>query len=153
MSFRDQTSDFYVLTIFTFAYNSTANPPKSHHVITRFWKENFPLTYLQRFRKFSDSKWWFFSDPLLFHWFRLFFYACFETYFYYFQSLSAPLDDPRLQKEFYERNWEQNEELGLNDMKVENYGELDAVTEEKEEDEQSWLSGWFRVFICYHFDC
>ena len=42
-----------------------------------------------------------------------------------------------MQKEFYERNWEQNEELGLNDMKVENYGELDAVTEEKEEDEQS----------------
>uniref|UniRef100_A0A1I7XKF8 Zpr1 domain-containing protein n=1 Tax=Heterorhabditis bacteriophora TaxID=37862 RepID=A0A1I7XKF8_HETBA len=35
----------------------------------------------------------------------------------YIQSLAAPLEDPRLVKDFYERNYEQNEELGLNDMK------------------------------------
>ena len=30
-------------------------------------------------------------------------------------------NDTRLKKEEYERTWEQNEELGINDMKVENY--------------------------------
>jgi zinc finger protein len=34
-----------------------------------------------------------------------------------------PEADPRLEKHEYERTWEQNEELGINDMKVENYGE------------------------------
>ncbi|CAJ0591385.1 unnamed protein product [Cylicocyclus nassatus] len=52
----------------------------------------------------------------------------------YIQSLSAPLEDPSLKKEFYERTWEQNEELGLNDMKVENYEDLDTVKEETEEE-------------------
>ncbi|KHN81309.1 Zinc finger protein ZPR1 -like protein [Toxocara canis] len=52
----------------------------------------------------------------------------------YIQSLTAPLDDSRLEKIFYVRNFEQNEELGLNDMKTENYGELETVTEEKEGD-------------------
>ncbi|KHJ78825.1 ZPR1 zinc finger domain protein [Oesophagostomum dentatum] len=51
----------------------------------------------------------------------------------YIQSLSAPLEDPRLKKEFYERSYEQNDELGLNDMKVENYEALDTVTEETED--------------------
>ncbi|EPB71533.1 ZPR1 zinc finger domain protein [Ancylostoma ceylanicum] len=50
----------------------------------------------------------------------------------YIQSLNAPLEDPRLTKEFYERTFEQNDELGLNDMKVENYEELETVTEEAE---------------------
>uniref|UniRef100_A0A0K0CTZ9 Zinc finger protein ZPR1 n=1 Tax=Angiostrongylus cantonensis TaxID=6313 RepID=A0A0K0CTZ9_ANGCA len=36
----------------------------------------------------------------------------------YIQSLNAPLEDPNLRKEFYERTFEQNDELGLNDMKV-----------------------------------
>ncbi|KAE9549284.1 hypothetical protein FO519_007506 [Halicephalobus sp. NKZ332] len=39
----------------------------------------------------------------------------------YIQSLMAPIDDPKLVKEFYTRTYEQNEELGLNDMKTENY--------------------------------
>lgn len=34
-----------------------------------------------------------------------------------------PNEDPCLVKEEYQRTWEQNEELGINDMKVENYGE------------------------------
>jgi len=34
-----------------------------------------------------------------------------------------PEVDPRLLKEEYERTWEQNEDLGINDMKVENYQE------------------------------
>lgn len=39
-------------------------------------------------------------------------------------SESAVLnEDKNLIKEEYERTWEQNEELGINDMKVENYGE------------------------------
>ncbi|KAL6741398.1 hypothetical protein Aduo_014657 [Ancylostoma duodenale] len=52
----------------------------------------------------------------------------------YIQSLTAPLEDPRLTKEFYERTFEQNDELGLNDMKVENYEELEPVAEEAEEE-------------------
>lgn len=33
----------------------------------------------------------------------------------------APDPDPNMTIETYERSWEQNEELGLNDMKVEAY--------------------------------
>ena len=51
----------------------------------------------------------------------------------YIQSLMAPIDDPKLQKTFYQRSFEQNDELGLNDMKTENYGEMDAIKEEDEE--------------------
>ncbi|GMS79481.1 hypothetical protein PENTCL1PPCAC_1656, partial [Pristionchus entomophagus] len=51
----------------------------------------------------------------------------------YIQSLTAPMDDNRLTKTFYTRSFDQNEELGLNDMKVENYGELDEIKEEDEE--------------------
>ena len=40
-------------------------------------------------------------------------------------------NDIRLKKEEYERTWEQNEELGINDMKVENYE--DDKNENKEE--------------------
>lgn len=39
----------------------------------------------------------------------------------YIQSLSDDGPDERLKITRYERNYEQNEELGLNDMKVENY--------------------------------
>ncbi|KAI0091760.1 zf-ZPR1-domain-containing protein [Irpex rosettiformis] len=39
----------------------------------------------------------------------------------YLQNLYAPDPDPNMTIEEYERTWEQNEELGLNDMKVEGY--------------------------------
>lgn len=45
------------------------------------------------------------------------------------QSLNAPVDDSRLKKEFYKRTSEQNDELGLNDMKTENYSELEIINE------------------------
>ncbi|VDK83725.1 unnamed protein product, partial [Onchocerca ochengi] len=47
----------------------------------------------------------------------------------YIQSLNAPMDDSRLKKEFYERTNEQNDELGLNDMKTENYSQLEIINE------------------------
>ncbi|KAJ3808276.1 ZPR1 zinc-finger domain-containing protein [Lentinula aff. lateritia] len=39
----------------------------------------------------------------------------------YIQNLYAPDPDPAMTVESYERTWDQNEELGLNDMKVEGY--------------------------------
>ena len=45
----------------------------------------------------------------------------------YLQNLYAPDEDPQLTIEEYERTHEQNEELGLNDMKTENYGEETRV--------------------------
>jgi len=39
----------------------------------------------------------------------------------YLQNIYAPDDDPEMTVEEYERTYEQNEELGLNDMKTENY--------------------------------
>lgn len=39
----------------------------------------------------------------------------------HFQNLYAPEEDPELSVERYERRFEQNEELGLNDMKTEGY--------------------------------
>jgi len=58
----------------------------------------------------------------------------------FINSLCYPNPDPDLIKEEYERTWEQNDELGINDMKVENYGEdshhhhhhLDIIKEEEE---------------------
>lgn len=41
----------------------------------------------------------------------------------YLQNLYAPDPDPNITTELYEREFEQNEELGLNDMKVEGYEE------------------------------
>jgi zinc finger protein len=41
----------------------------------------------------------------------------------YVQNLYAPDPDPNLEIETYERTWQQNEDLGLNDMKVEGYEE------------------------------
>lgn len=41
----------------------------------------------------------------------------------YMQNLYAPDPDPEMKVEDYERTFEQNEELGLNDMKTENYEE------------------------------
>jgi zinc finger protein len=39
----------------------------------------------------------------------------------YIQNIYAPDDDPNLIIEDYERTFDQNEELGLNDIKTENY--------------------------------
>ncbi|XP_039258195.2 zinc finger protein ZPR1-like [Styela clava] len=39
----------------------------------------------------------------------------------YLQNVYAPEDDPEMKIELYERTYDQNEELGLNDMKTENY--------------------------------
>lgn len=38
-----------------------------------------------------------------------------------FQNVYAPEPDPEMKIENYERSYEQNEILGLNDMKTENY--------------------------------
>ena len=39
----------------------------------------------------------------------------------YLQNIYAPDDDPELKITEYERSFEQNEDLGLNDIKTENY--------------------------------
>ena len=54
----------------------------------------------------------------------------------YLQNLYAPDPDPNMTIETYERTWEQNEELGLNDMKVEGYEE-DVVKESNTQAAQS----------------
>lgn len=41
----------------------------------------------------------------------------------YLQNLYAPDPDPNMEVVTYDRTWDQNEELGLNDMKVEGYEE------------------------------
>lgn len=52
----------------------------------------------------------------------------------YIQNLYAPDPDPAMTIETYDRTWEQNEVLGLNDMKVEGYEE-DAKQDKKAEGE------------------
>lgn len=50
------------------------------------------------------------------------------------QNLYAPDPDPNMTIETYERTWEQNEELGLNDIQVEGYeGEAGVDEIEKKE--------------------
>lgn len=39
----------------------------------------------------------------------------------YIQNLYAPDKDPNMEETVYERTFDQNEELGLNDMNTENY--------------------------------
>ncbi|EMD39034.1 hypothetical protein CERSUDRAFT_151889 [Gelatoporia subvermispora B] len=46
----------------------------------------------------------------------------------YLQNLYAPDPDPNMEISSYDRTWEQNEELGLNDMKLEGY-EQDAAND------------------------
>ncbi|TBU49202.1 zf-ZPR1-domain-containing protein [Dichomitus squalens] len=55
----------------------------------------------------------------------------------YLQNLYAPDPDPNMTIESYDRTWEQNEELGLNDMKVEGYDEDAGDPEIKKGDEAS----------------
>lgn len=49
----------------------------------------------------------------------------------YLQNLYAPDPDPNMKIETFDRTWEQNEDLGLNDMKVEGYEE-DATEPQKQ---------------------
>ncbi|KAI9203252.1 ZPR1 zinc-finger domain-containing protein [Polychytrium aggregatum] len=53
----------------------------------------------------------------------------------YLQNIFAPDDDPNMTIEFFDRTWEQNEVLGLNDMVTENYTSTGqrAIQEEHEE--------------------
>lgn len=44
-----------------------------------------------------------------------------NLYFFTVQNVYAPDPDPEMTIEQYERTYEQNEDLGLNDMKTENY--------------------------------
>ncbi len=39
----------------------------------------------------------------------------------FLQNVYAPEDDPEMEVVHYERTFEHNEELGVNDMKLENY--------------------------------
>ncbi|KZT27798.1 zf-ZPR1-domain-containing protein [Neolentinus lepideus HHB14362 ss-1] len=54
----------------------------------------------------------------------------------YLQNIYAPDPDPNMTTETYERSWEQNEDLGLNDMKVEGY-ENDSAGEALKEEENA----------------
>jgi len=50
-----------------------------------------------------------------------------------YQFIHSPLDpDPNMTIETYDRTWEQNEDLGLNDIKVEGYEEDAGETETNE---------------------
>eukprot|EP00030_Apusomonadida_sp_AF-17_P007405 a841186_137.p1 GENE.a841186_137~~a841186_137.p1 ORF type:complete len:540 (+),score=233.06 a841186_137:43-1620(+) len=55
----------------------------------------------------------------------------------YIQNIYVPETDPRLVVEQYDRTWEQNEELGLNDMVTENYGEASGDASGKASGEAS----------------
>ncbi len=46
----------------------------------------------------------------------------------YVQNLYAPDPDPNMTVETYTRSWEQDEDLGLHQMKVDNYGAEEATT-------------------------
>ena len=51
----------------------------------------------------------------------------------YLQNIYAPDPDPNMTSEEYERTWEQNDDLGLNDMKVEGYEGDPNLEQTKEE--------------------
>lgn len=53
----------------------------------------------------------------------------------YIQNLYAPDDDPNMEVEVYERSYEQNEDLGLNDIKVEGYEGEEEARKAREEDD------------------
>lgn len=56
----------------------------------------------------------------------------------YIQNLYAPDDDPSMLIEIYDRTFDQNEELGLNDIKVEGYeGEEEARLAREEDDRKT----------------
>lgn len=52
----------------------------------------------------------------------------------YLQNIYAPDPDPNMEIVMYDRTWEQNEDLGLNDMKVEGYeGDPELANKANEE--------------------
>ncbi|BGP01085.1 Zinc finger protein ZPR1 [Rhodotorula toruloides] len=53
----------------------------------------------------------------------------------YIQNTWAPDVDPNLTEEDYERTFDQNDELGLNDIQTENYGHVEVPEEEAKEGE------------------
>lgn len=54
----------------------------------------------------------------------------------YLQNLYAPDPDPNMTTEVYDRTWEQNEDLGLNDMVVEGYEGDPNLPQNKEKTEE-----------------
>lgn len=44
----------------------------------------------------------------------------------YLQNVYAPEQDPEMEIVYYERTFDHNEELGLNDMKLDNYEETSS---------------------------
>lgn len=59
----------------------------------------------------------------------------------YLQNLYAPDPDPEMKIETYERSWEENENLGINDMKLENYEEEHKASVKHEADAQAEKTG------------
>lgn len=57
----------------------------------------------------------------------------------YLQNVYAPDDDPEMTVEEYERTFDQNEALGLNDMKTEDY--------EEETVESKAVVAWLSIYI------
>jgi hypothetical protein len=57
------------------------------------------------------------------------------------QNLFAPDPDPAMTIETYVRAWEQNEELGLNDMMVEGYNEDSGGEEVPEPGKEQVIEG------------
>lgn len=55
----------------------------------------------------------------------------------YIQNLYAPDDDPNMEIEEYERTYDQNEDLGLNDIQVEGYEGEDEARRAREEQDKA----------------
>ena len=64
------------------------------------------------------------------------------TAHYFTQDLYAPDPDPYLERSYFERTEEQNEELGLSDMHVEGYEGQQEEKEKKEEQEEHHKELW-----------
>ena len=66
----------------------------------------------------------------------------------YVQDLYYPENDPNLHVEDYDRTYEQDDDLGINDMKVENYasGPID------DEDTQSWIYSMYEDLTKIQFN-
>ena len=57
----------------------------------------------------------------------------FQQFFFSLQNIYAPDPDPELIIQLYDRTFEQNEDLGLNDMKTENYLEDEETALQQQE--------------------
>lgn len=58
----------------------------------------------------------------------------------YIQNAYAPDVDPMLTEEEYERTFDQNEELGLNDINVDDYGHVEVEVAEGDKDGRGGVS-------------